>query len=210
MVYVFQNQLYVSMHNTATGIEIWRSSNGSLWERANQDGFGDSSNASSNWSNATTIFLGQLFVGTSNVVDGGELWRMDQYGADLALSKVDALDPVTLGDPIHYTLSVSNAGPETALNVVLTDDLPVGVSYVSATPNQGSCGEGSGVVTCNLGDLPIGGSLNVDVLVTSLTVGVKSNQASVTADTADPNLVNNGANENTSVGLNTHLPLILR
>jgi hypothetical protein len=27
---------------------------------------------------------------------------------------------------------------------------------------------------------------------------------------ADPNIVNNGANENTSVGLNTHLPLILR
>jgi len=50
----------------------------------------------------------------------------------------------------------------------------------------------------------------VEIVVTSLTVGVKSNQASVTADTADPNLVNNGANENTSVGLNTHLPLILR
>ena len=210
MVYVFQNQLYVSVKNTLTGIEIWRSTDGTLWEQANQDGFGDSHNASSNWSNASTDFLGQLYVGTANTIDGGELWRMDQHGANLALSKVDALDPVTLGDPIHYTLSVSNAGPETALNVILTDDLPVGVSYVSATPNQGSCGEGSGVVTCNLGDLPIGGSLNVDVLVTSLTVGVKSNQASVTADTADPNLVNNGANENTSVGLNTHLPLILR
>ena len=210
MVYVFQNQLYVSVKNTLTGIEIWRSTDGTLWEQANQDGFGDSHNASSNWSNASTDFLGQLYVGTANTIDGGELWRMDQHGANLALSKVDALDPVTLGDPIHYTLSVSNAGPETALNVILTDDLPVGVSYVSATPNQGTCGELSGVVTCNLGDLPNGASLNVEIVVTSLTVGVKTNQASVTADTPDPNLVNNGANENTSIGLKIYLPAIFR
>jgi hypothetical protein len=51
---------------------------GTLWERANQDGFGDSHNSGSNWSNATAEFLGQLYVGTSNVVDGGELWRMGQ------------------------------------------------------------------------------------------------------------------------------------
>jgi hypothetical protein len=103
---------------------------------------------------------------------------------------------------------VSNAGPDMAQNVVLTDNLPVGVSYVSATPNQGTCGIGSGVVTCNLGDLPNGGSLNVEIVVTSLTAGVKTNQASVAADTADPNRVNNGANEATSVVLRIYLPLI--
>jgi len=78
LVYVFQNQLYVSVKNTLTGIEIWRSTNGTLWERANQDGFGDSHNSGINRSNATAEFLGQLYVGTLNVVDGGELWRMGQ------------------------------------------------------------------------------------------------------------------------------------
>jgi hypothetical protein len=78
MVHVFQNQLYVSVQNALTGIELWRSTDGSLWERANLDGFGDSNNSGSNWSNATADFLGQLYVGTSNVVDGGELWRMQQ------------------------------------------------------------------------------------------------------------------------------------
>jgi hypothetical protein len=78
MVYVFQNQLYASVKNTLTGIELWRSTDGTLWERANQDGFSDSHNSGSNRSNATTDFLGQLYVGTSNVVDGGELWRMEQ------------------------------------------------------------------------------------------------------------------------------------
>jgi hypothetical protein len=78
MVFVFQNQLYVSVKNALTGIELWRSTDGTLWERANLDGFGDSNNSGTNWSNATADFLGQLYVGTSNVADGGELWRMQQ------------------------------------------------------------------------------------------------------------------------------------
>ena len=75
-VFVFQNQLYVSVKNSVTGMELWRSSDGTLWEQVNQDGFGDSNNTASNWSNATTSFRNHLYMGTSNVVAGGELWRM--------------------------------------------------------------------------------------------------------------------------------------
>lgn len=75
MVYVFQNQLFVSVKNSVTGIEIWHSTNGTTWEQANQDGFGDSKNTNTNWRNATTDFWGQLYVGTSNTTDGGELWQ---------------------------------------------------------------------------------------------------------------------------------------
>lgn len=75
MVFVFQNQLYVSVKNSVTGIEVWRLTNGTTWEQANQDGFGDSKNTSTKWRNATMDFLGQLYVGTSNITDGGELWR---------------------------------------------------------------------------------------------------------------------------------------
>ena len=78
MVYVFQNQLYISVVNTGTGIRLWRSTDGSIWERANQDGFGDGNNSGTNWSNAAADFLGNLYVGTSNGADGGELWRMQQ------------------------------------------------------------------------------------------------------------------------------------
>jgi hypothetical protein len=85
MVFVFQNQLYVSVKNVQTGIELWRSTDGMLWERANRDGFGDSNNSNSNWSNATADFLGHLYVGTSNVVQGGELWRMQQQRTHLPL-----------------------------------------------------------------------------------------------------------------------------
>jgi len=74
--FVYQNQLYASVKNAVTGMEVWRSADGSLWEQANQDGFGDSDNSGSNGSNASADFGCQLYVGTSNVADGGELWRM--------------------------------------------------------------------------------------------------------------------------------------
>jgi hypothetical protein len=80
MVSVFLNKLYVSVKNAATGIEIWRSADGTTWEQVNLDGFGDKNNTSSNFSNASADFLGQLYVGTSNVVDGGELWRKQPEG----------------------------------------------------------------------------------------------------------------------------------
>jgi len=85
MVFVFQNRLYVSVKNVQTGMQLWCSTDGSFWERANQDGFGDSNNASSNRSNAKADFLGDLYVGTSNVTDGGELWRMQQRRTYLPL-----------------------------------------------------------------------------------------------------------------------------
>jgi len=134
------------------------------------------------------------------------------YGADLALSKVDALDPVTEGDDVTYTVAASNNGPETTQNVVLTDNLPGGVVFVSATPGQGSCGEAGGVVTCNLGDMVNGGSANVDIVVTTTAAGVITNNASVTSDTADPNGANNSASEDTLVKpvYHVYLPVVFR
>jgi hypothetical protein len=77
-VFVFLNQLFVSVKNMQTGIEVWRSADGTNWEQVNTDGFDDSHNTGSNRSNATAEFLGQLYVGTSNALDGGEVWRMVQ------------------------------------------------------------------------------------------------------------------------------------
>jgi len=77
-VFVFQNQLYISVMNAAAGIKLWRSPDGTSWERANVDGFGDSNNSGTNMSNATANFQCNLYIGTSNVVDGGELWATQQ------------------------------------------------------------------------------------------------------------------------------------
>ena len=54
---------------------------------------------------------------------------------------------------LHAT--VSNAGPSTAIGTQLTDTLPAGVTFDSATPSQGTCSQSAGVVSCALGTLAL-------------------------------------------------------
>jgi uncharacterized repeat protein (TIGR01451 family) len=119
--------------------------------------------------------------------------------ADLGLSVVDAVDPVTEGDAVTYVISVTNVGPGAALNVVLTDTLPVGVAFVSATPTQGSCIEAEGLLTCSLSEVASGGSAEVELVVTATVTGSITNSASVSSDTADPNPADNSAGQDTIV-----------
>ena len=122
-----------------------------------------------------------------------------QIQADLSVSKSDAVDPVNVGDNVTYTVTVNNNGPDTAENVVLTDNLPNGVTFISANPNQGSCSESSGVVTCNLGNIGNGGNATVNLIVNTTTAGTITNNASVTSSTDDSNSNNNSTSEQTTV-----------
>ena len=50
--------------------------------------------------------------------------------ADLSLTKSVNPTRVVIGDTVTYTLTLRNAGPDTATGVVVRDELPAGVSYV--------------------------------------------------------------------------------
>jgi uncharacterized repeat protein (TIGR01451 family) len=119
--------------------------------------------------------------------------------ADLDLAKVDSPDPVAAGQDVTYTLTVRNLGPSQASGITLTDNLPAAVSYGSASPSQGSCSESAGTVTCNLGTLNQSGVATVQVTVGTQRDGLIVNEASVTADEADPHSSNNTATESTTV-----------
>ena len=73
--------------------------------------------------------------------------------ADLSITKTDSADPVIAGEDLTYTLVVTNDGPSDATNVVVTDDVPAGTSFVSA---DGGGLEAAGTVTWNLGTLADG------------------------------------------------------
>jgi uncharacterized repeat protein (TIGR01451 family) len=70
-------------------------------------------------------------------------------GANLSLAKTDSPDPVVGGANVTYTLTVANAGPNDTGALVLTDNLPPSVSFVSAAGSGWSCSHSAGVVTCN-------------------------------------------------------------
>ena len=83
--------------------------------------------------------------------------------ADLQVTKTDTPDPVPVGDTLTYSLVVTNNGPSSAKDVVLTDTLPANVTYGSATASQGNCSEAAGVVTCNLGTISSGASVTASI-----------------------------------------------
>jgi uncharacterized repeat protein (TIGR01451 family) len=133
--------------------------------------------------------------------------------ADLNLSQTAPLT-VTVGQTFTYTLTINNVGPATALSAILTDTLPAGVTFVSATAG---CVEAAGVVTCTLGDLTNGGTTVVEIVVTADAAGTLSNAAEIGAASPDPDPSDNTASAQTEAvapppgeEFNIYLPILAR
>jgi len=124
------------------------------------------------------------------------------YSPDLALTKEATLN----SNNLTYTLTVTNNSEVPATGVTVTDPLPEGVSFVSATPSQGSC-TGTNVVTCTLGTV-IGGAVAGVTLVTQPMVsGEIVNTATVTLNEPDTDTSNNIVTVKTMITANP-LPTI--
>ena len=128
--------------------------------------FGDGSATSSAQNPSHTYDSGGVYTVTLTV--------SNQCGMDSAQQVVEILSPPSLrieksapaevgeGAPITYTLSIENMGPGLAENLVITDVLPAGASYVSGGVLSG------GVVTWQPGDLGASSSLDVQFVVTAI------------------------------------------
>jgi uncharacterized repeat protein (TIGR01451 family)/CSLREA domain-containing protein len=115
---------------------------------------------------------------------------------DLALSGT-APSSVTLGNNVTYTLTVTNDGTAAATGVTLTDTLPAGVKFVSAT---GGVTPGEGVLTFNLGNLAAHATApTVTIIVTPTAAGTLHNTASVAGNEPDPTPGDNSLSRNTAV-----------
>lgn len=124
-----------------------------------------------------------------------------KYVADLTISASDVPDPAKVGAKLTYTLTISNAGPKTGTNVVVTDTLPAGVTFVSKQTSQGSCTRSGRTVTCNLGNLSKGATAKVILVVKPTTPGTITNAAKVSRYEIDPNAGNNKVTLQTVVQL---------
>jgi uncharacterized repeat protein (TIGR01451 family) len=112
--------------------------------------------------------------------------------ADLAVTKsVDDAKP-NVGDLVHFVIAVNNAGPDTATGVTVQDTLPAGLTFVSATPSQGTYDAGSGLWTVGTVGTSFAQTLEITARVTGAAAA--TNVASIShADQFDPNPGNNSA-----------------
>jgi uncharacterized repeat protein (TIGR01451 family) len=116
--------------------------------------------------------------------------------ADLQLDKVPATVPLPFipGEPADYGLAVTNNGPSTAVNVVVTDVLPNLTTFNPALSDP-ACSAAGQQITCTLATLAPG-ALHVFVVSGALSpdvTGSLTDSGHVTAATSDLQTDNNDA-----------------
>ena len=111
--------------------------------------------------------------------------------ADVAVS-IAGPTSAKKGAQVTYVITVSNAGPDTAHNVVLKDPVPAGATFLAISTTAGSCtgprvGK-QGPITCALGDLASGSNA-----VSSASIKVTAKIGSTIANVATAHSTDDGA-----------------
>jgi uncharacterized repeat protein (TIGR01451 family) len=115
--------------------------------------------------------------------------------ADLALTITANPGVPNLQYTATYTIVVTNNGPNDAQNVVVTDT-PSDVTTFNPASSDSRChATETGKIVCNLGGVPAGASVSLVLAFTYIEQcqpQTDMESATVTADTPDPNIANNG------------------
>lgn len=128
-----------------------------------------------------------------------DIGAYEAVSANLAVAIGDSPDPVDVGDDVTYTVTVTNNGPGSATEVVVSVTLPAGLDFVSADADAGDCTASAGSVDCELGDLPAGDSVEIRIVATAAQSGEVTVEATVTAAEADGMPADDSASETTTV-----------
>lgn len=137
-----------------------------------------------------------VIIDISNVLGGGATEDEDQqttvviadddFELDLVVTKTINDNTPNVGDYVTYTITAANNGPVMATNLVITDALPVGLSFVSATPSIGTWLSPNWII----------GDLNIDESETILIV------ATINSGTLGLEIVNTVSNSQDQIDNN--------
>jgi uncharacterized repeat protein (TIGR01451 family) len=123
-------------------------------------------------------------------------------GTDLFIDKhLWETPPPDQNDNIMFHIHLTNLGPNSSDNIVVTDLLPAGLLFVSATPGQGTYDEVTGV--WDVGTLASGSSVLLEIIctVTAVAGTTITNTAAITASSQpDFNPANNSDTIEIEVG----------
>jgi uncharacterized repeat protein (TIGR01451 family) len=127
--------------------------------------------------------------------------------SDLGIVKTASAPIAGFGQQLTYTLAVTNYGPMTAQNVVVTDTLPAGETYISGSGDGWTVTNTGNSVTATMPTLAVGATTDITLVVTVPSSNTTlTNVAKVTSDTPDKNPNNNTSRVTTRVQGSTPTP----
>ena len=105
--------------------------------------------------------------------------------ADMGLTAMAMPSAVALGNELMVAINVTNYGPATASSVIVQNELPAGVSFMSATATAGSWAKNGDSVSFNVGSLPSGGGASMTIHGQTTQSGALTNALAVQSQQLD-------------------------
>jgi uncharacterized repeat protein (TIGR01451 family) len=146
-----------------------------------------------------TFAVGAPRATTPAGLQSGAVYVLMPATTDLGVGISGSPGGVVQGDPVTYTIVVSNSGPDAAPDVGLVSTLDRGLILQSVSASQGSCSTAVSGATCDLGVIPAGGSANVSVEAVAAGAGVQMSQATISWGGSDLFPGNNTGSVSTTV-----------
>jgi uncharacterized repeat protein (TIGR01451 family) len=177
-------------------------------------GFGQGSTTPGIPTDGTPTSPGVSPASTSNItISGGQHLVDYDFGElqdDLAITKTDGSATYTPGNPITYTITVTNNGPSVALGAMVTDTIPAnitGVTWTSSTTGTASVSSGATGSGNNLSatvNVAAGAGNSVVFTVSGTVLSSATGNLTNTATVATtPGIPDSNPNNNTSTDTDT-------
>jgi uncharacterized repeat protein (TIGR01451 family) len=122
----------------------------------------------------------------------------EQGLVELSIGITDSPDPVRMNARLTYLLTISNTSTINSPGVMVTDTLPMSVTFGSVNASQGSCDPGS-VILCDLTNIPANSIATITIVVTTTEEGEINNTAVVGSPGYELDLSDNASEQATFV-----------
>jgi uncharacterized repeat protein (TIGR01451 family) len=154
--------------------------------------------------------LWELFIQDDTLINSGVIsngWWLTLttatpvgYAADNAITMTASPGNAALNGLVNYSVTVTNYGPSGSTNVVVSDTLPAGATYVSSSTSQGSATYDGLNVVWSVGNLATNAGATLSLTLEPTVNGNFYNYAAVSATTPDPNPDDNSTSTTINVG----------